>query len=105
TYWPIDLETTLVENHYIGHAPETPETAPIWNEIIDTFHRVLYQDYQFCEGAQKSVKSSGCKGLLLGCLERSIYHMHETFDQVIGPENISANLRVNPVLGEFVQKR
>ncbi|MET0546237.1 MAG: aromatic ring-hydroxylating dioxygenase subunit alpha, partial [Caulobacterales bacterium] len=44
TYWPIDLETTLVENHYIGHAPETPETAPIWNEIIDTFHRVLYQD-------------------------------------------------------------
>ncbi len=63
---------------------------------------VLLQDFEFCVEAQKSVASAGCRGLLISCLERCIYHMHEKIDRRIGRERVPAALCVPALLGPVV---
>ena len=64
--------------------------------------RILEEDTQFAPQIQASVESPGFKGIPLNYQERRIYHGHEELDRRIGSENVKPELRVAPVLEDFV---
>jgi phenylpropionate dioxygenase-like ring-hydroxylating dioxygenase large terminal subunit len=97
-YWPIDADTTQVEVYWIAPARPDERTKPAWDDYMSRFAHVLEQDFTFCEQAQRSVHSPGCRGLLMGCMERTIYYQHEEMDRRIGLDRVPIGLRVKPVI-------
>lgn len=97
-FWPLHVRRTLVEVIWIAPRMELPQPEAMWDEIIKTFNVVLMQDFVLCPGTQKSMDSGACRGLLLNCQERAIYHFHAEMDRRIGFDRVPSELRVQPVL-------
>ncbi len=97
-FWPVDLATMIIEVHWF--APTWGEGArpAIWETRLDNFRHILDEDLQFAEEIQKSVQSSGFRGMPLNYQERRIYHWHAELDRRIGPDSIAPDLRVPDVL-------
>ncbi len=73
----------------------------IWTNADDTeLGQVLLEDTQFGEAIQKSMESSGFRGVPLSYQEARIYHWNQWADRVIGIENIPEELRVGQVMGD-----
>ena len=52
---------------------------------------------------QRSMATGGLEGITLGYQERRIYHEHEELDRRIGVERVPEDLRVTPVLGDWIE--
>jgi len=61
---------------------------------------VLQEDTQFGLAIQKSMESSGFKGVPLSYQEARIYHWNQWADRIIGIENIPEELRVAQVIDD-----
>ena len=103
-FWPIDIRTTRFDVVWIGASYEGDERPSMWTPFIELFDSVLKEDTQFLSGIQSSVESPAFTGIPLSYQERRIYHVHEEIDRVIGPERIPDHLRVEPLLGPYVEK-
>lgn len=101
-FWPVDLATMVIEVHWF--APEWGDGArpDIWETRLANFRHILEEDLQFAEEIQKSVQSSGFRGMPLNYQERRIYHWHAELDRRIGPDRIGADLQVPDVLQAHV---
>jgi hypothetical protein len=53
---------------------------------------------------QESMESPALRGIPINYQERRIWHLHEEIDRVIGVERIPPELRVEPVLGPYVER-
>ena len=51
---------------------------------------------------QRSMESPALTGIPINYQERRIWHLHEEIDRIIGPDNIPAELRVEPLLDPYV---
>ena len=52
---------------------------------------------------QKSMESPALTGIPTNYQERRIWHMHEQIDRIIGVEQIPPELRVEPLLGPYIE--
>lgn len=103
-FWPRGLNKMLLECIWFspdwgdGPAPE------IWQTRIANFDRIIEEDTQFATRIQTSLETDGFKGISLSYQERRIYHWHEETDRRIGIGTIRPDLRVAPLLENYVVK-
>lgn len=104
-FWPTGINTCEIETWTL--APDWGDNpAPdLWTvNQGESLNQVLLEDTEFGNWIQKSVESFGFKGVPLSYQEARIYYWHQSADKMIGAENIPAELRVPPVIGdEWVQ--
>jgi nitrite reductase/ring-hydroxylating ferredoxin subunit len=102
-FWPETLSTMIIECHWFGPSWGDGPRPEQWTTRLNNFLRILDEDLQFADSIQKSVQSSGLRGLPLNYQERRIYHWHEELDRRIGQDRIAPELRVRYCLDEFVE--
>jgi phenylpropionate dioxygenase-like ring-hydroxylating dioxygenase large terminal subunit len=97
-FWPVSIRETKFELRWFamdwGNGPVPAE----WRQHIEWFNVVVTEDTQFGDWIQKSVESYAFKGVPLCYQEARIYHMHQNIDKIIGPNQVPAHLKVDPVL-------
>ena len=52
---------------------------------------------------QESMASPALTGIPINYQERRIWHLHEQIDRMIGVERIPESMRVEPVLGPYIE--
>jgi hypothetical protein len=80
------------------------ELPEFWKAFLGVFDLVLDEDTQNLSWIQRSMESPGFQGSRLSYQERRLYHLNEEIDRLIGPENIPPEWRVEPVLGDWVER-
>jgi len=71
---------------------------------VPAFRKVLDEDMANLGSIQESLRSGAFSGMMLNYQERRIYWTHEEIDRRIGVDRIPPALRVEPVLGAFVER-
>jgi phenylpropionate dioxygenase-like ring-hydroxylating dioxygenase large terminal subunit len=104
TFWPIDKATTrIVWTHY---APIDFDPAdglpPHWERRLETFDRIMDEDFANMAPMQRSLESPAFTGVPLNYQERRIWHFHEQLDRMIGVDRVPADLRVDQLLAPYV---
>lgn len=103
-FWPKTDSTMRIECHWFS-PPYGPEgRSPLWDKRIENFERILYEDLQFAPQIQESLEGPGFKGIPLNYQERRIYHWHEELDRRIGANLVPADLKIETVLDNWVEK-
>jgi phenylpropionate dioxygenase-like ring-hydroxylating dioxygenase large terminal subunit len=103
-FWPTGPRSMVIECHWFS-PPFGPEgRLPLWDTRIRNFERILEEDTQFAPQIQESLESPGFRGMTLNYQERRIQHWHEELDRRIGPDRIPGQLRVPPVLADWVER-
>ena len=100
TFWPVDNRTMIIDSHWF--APREAIGHSKWKSRIENWERILAEDTQFAPDIQKSIEGDGFKGLTLSYQERRIYYWHEELDRRIGAENVPAELRIKPLLDDYI---
>jgi hypothetical protein len=94
-----------IECHWFSPKAGEEGLSPLWQTRIDNFERILFEDTQFAPQIQESIESPGFKGIPLNYQERRIYHWHEELDRRIGVNRVPTELRVTPVLKDWVETK
>ena len=102
-FWPRTEKTMRIECHWFAPRSAKGDLSSLWQTRIDNFERILHEDTQFAPQIQESVESPGFKGIPLNYQERRIYHWHEELDRRIGLNRVPPNLRVEPLLEDWVE--
>jgi hypothetical protein len=103
-FWPQSASTMRIECHWFGPKLPTEDLSPLWDTRIKNFETILLEDLRFAGKIQESVEGPGFIGAPLNYQERRIYHWHEEADRRIGPERVPAHMRVEPMLGDWIEK-
>ncbi len=107
-FWPIDEHTTRLDWIYYAPPPAgadrfDPQQLPEhWIERRRQYNAIMAEDEQNMAPMQRSMESPALRGIPLNYQERRIWHLHEEIDRVIGAQNIPAALRMQQVLGPYV---
>ncbi|MEO1037854.1 MAG: aromatic ring-hydroxylating dioxygenase subunit alpha [Pseudomonadota bacterium] len=101
TFWPVDERTMIIDSHWF--APRSAVDHPLWETRIGNWERILEEDTQFAPDIQRSIESGGFDGVTLSYQERRIYYWHEELDRRIGKDRVPSELRIAPMLDEFVE--
>jgi phenylpropionate dioxygenase-like ring-hydroxylating dioxygenase large terminal subunit len=104
-FFPVDIRTTRFEVLWTGPDWGQEEPDDPWKAMLTIFDMVLDEDTQNLKWIQKSLESDGFKSIPLNYQERRIYHLHEEIDRVIGAEHIPPQLRVKPVLDDWIERQ
>jgi phenylpropionate dioxygenase-like ring-hydroxylating dioxygenase large terminal subunit len=102
-FWPLGTDRTLIEVHWFGVEWGDGPRPEVWDTRLRNFVSILDEDLQFCDAIQRSVQSSGFRGIPLNYQERRIYHWHEELDRRIGADKIDPALRVEPRLAAYIE--
>jgi phenylpropionate dioxygenase-like ring-hydroxylating dioxygenase large terminal subunit len=102
TFWPLSTRQTYFEVNWFGLDWGAAPRPGQWDSIVDNLQVLLREDTQFASAIQRSVESSGFRGIPLNYQERRIYYWHEEMDRRIGSERIPRELRVVPRFGDQV---
>lgn len=100
-FWPNGIDKCRMETWTM--APQWREglRPDIWTENDGAeLCAVLQEDTQFGEKIQRSMESRGFTGVPLSYQESRIYHWNQAADNMIGPDNIPPELRVEQVIGQ-----
>jgi phenylpropionate dioxygenase-like ring-hydroxylating dioxygenase large terminal subunit len=103
-FWPRTAGSMRIECHWFGPKVPVEDLSPLWEARIRNFERILFEDTRFAPQIQESVEGPGFKGIPLNYQERRIYHWNEEADRRIGVDRIPAEMRVEQVLGNLVEK-
>lgn len=100
-FWPTAINKTRFEVWTVAPdwgAGPGPDSWTVNNG--ETLAQVLLEDTEFGVWIQKSMESSGFRGVPLSYQESRIYHWNQAADRLIGVENIPPELRVKQAIGE-----
>jgi hypothetical protein len=103
-FWPRTANSMRIECHWFGPKLPAEDLSALWDVRIRNFERILFEDLEFAAKLQESVEGPGFMGVPLNYQERRIYHWHEEVDRRIGTERVPAPMRVEQVLGDWVDK-
>ena len=108
-FWPIDKDTTRLEWIYYALPPDgedhfDPEQLPEhWQHRRIVYNQIMAEDERNMAPMQRSMESPALRGIPINYQERRIWHLHEEIDRVIGVERIPEELRMQQLLGPFVE--
>lgn len=108
-FWPIDKDTTRLEWIYYALPPDgedhfDPEQLPEhWQHRRNVYNQIMAEDERNMAPMQRSMESPALRGIPINYQERRIWHLHEEIDRVIGVERIPEELRMQQLLGPFVE--
>ncbi len=102
-FWPVGPREMDIEVAWFAPDWGEGDRHPLWETRLANFERILMEDTQFAEQIQESVESRAYRGITLNYQERRIYHWHEELDRRIGRDRIPAQLRVQPMLGRWIE--
>lgn len=90
--------------YYLMAAPIDDRNRPTYERVIAATEKILEEDLGNLAFMQASYEAQTIATIPLNYQERRIYYLHEAIDRNIGAELIPSRLRVQPVLGDFVEK-
>ena len=103
--WPVGPEHTLFE--WTTFVPDFGDDHALLEkarqQALVTPLTIMEEDVRNMEPMFMSLSSPGLPGLHLGYNERRLYQAAEVLDQMIGPENIPAHLRVPQLLQSYLE--
>jgi len=103
-FWPVDAQTTRLDWIYYAKkdwdGPELPED---WQVRRTVYNQIMDEDMQNMAPMQQSIESPALTGIPINYQERRIWHLHEQIDRMIGPEQVPHDLRVEQVLGPYIE--
>jgi phenylpropionate dioxygenase-like ring-hydroxylating dioxygenase large terminal subunit len=108
-FWPIDVHTTRLDWIYYAPPPEgedhfDPSELPEhWQHRRAVYNQIMAEDERNMAPMQRSMESPALRGMPINYQERRIWHLHEEIDRVIGADRIPPELRVEPVLGPYLE--
>ena len=103
-FWPIDRATTRLDWVYYGPGKWDGDDLPeYWQKRRAQYNQIMEEDMMNMAPMQESLDSPALSGIPINYQERRIWHLHEQIDQTIGPENIPADARVEPLLGPYFE--
>ena len=68
------------------------------------YNQIMAEDERNMAPMQRSMASPALQGIPINYQERRIWHLHEEIDRVIGPDRIPPELRMEPLLGPYVEQ-
>lgn len=102
--WPLSPGRTRYDVHFLAATTaDGPHAAQI-QAIIAANWGVFLEDLGTLPFMQRSFETGTLDAFTLGYQERRIYHQHEEIDRRIGAQNVPLALRVQPVLGEWIER-
>jgi phenylpropionate dioxygenase-like ring-hydroxylating dioxygenase large terminal subunit len=108
-FWPIDRHTTRLDWIYYAPPPDgddafDPDDLPAhWQHRRSVYDQIMAEDERNMAPMQRSIESPALRGMPINYQERRIWHLHEEIDRVIGPQRIPDALRVQQVLGPYLE--
>jgi phenylpropionate dioxygenase-like ring-hydroxylating dioxygenase large terminal subunit len=103
-FFPVDVgHTNLRIYHY---APDWGDGAPpkAWDERIGRFAKTIDEDVLNLDPMQRAMESPTHTGTPLCYQERRIWNMNEVIDRTIGIDAIPPGLRVEQLLGAYIER-
>ena len=103
-FWPIDERTTRLDWIYYAKKDWDGDELPNdWKMRRTVYNQIMDEDMQNMAPMQQSIESPALTGIPINYQERRIWHLHEQIDRMIGSENIPADLRVEQLLGPYIE--
>ena len=108
-FWPIDEHTTRLDWIYYAPPPDdsdrfdAEQLSAHWIERRRQYDTIMAEDEQNMAPIQRSMESPALRGIPLNYQERRIWHLHEEIDRVIGTHNIPTSMRMEHVLGPYIE--
>ncbi len=102
--WPTAPDRSLYDVHFLAATPADGPHRELVELLVDANWGVLLEDLGNLAAIQRSLSTGGLSGLHLSYQERRIYHQHEELDRRIGADHVPAALRVEPVLGGWIEE-
>ena len=109
-FWPMDKRATRLDWIYYAptvdgsHAWGGSELPPHWQERRAGFDQIMDEDMMNMAPMQESMESPALRGIPINYQERRIWHLHEQLDRTIGTERIPEHMRVQPLLGDYIER-
>ena len=103
-FWPIDKNTTRLD--WVYYAPKDwdgDEIPEHWQIRRKQYNQIMDEDKMNMAPMQESMESPALTGIPINYQERRIWHLHEQIDRMIGVENIPEDMRVQQVLGPYIE--
>ena len=88
-----------------NYPEEIAARVPPGQRLVKTWPVLHYGPIPRFDGTEWDLTLSGLveEPVTLSYQERRIYHQHEELDRRIGPDNVPAELRVQPMLADWVE--
>ena len=102
--WPLAPGRTRYDVHFFAATPGDGPHADRIKAIIEANWSVFLEDLGNLPFMQRSFETGALDAFALGYQERRIYHQHEEIDRRIGAAAIPAELRVPPVLADWIER-
>jgi phenylpropionate dioxygenase-like ring-hydroxylating dioxygenase large terminal subunit len=101
SYWPDGPGRCVVDFKIFGWESVDPDYYN--SEMFPVMRKVLDEDWRLFPRLQRSLESGANRVMNLSYQERALYWMQEGIDRAIGAEQIPAHLRVEPLMGPYVE--
>jgi len=103
-FWPVDERTTRLDwIYYAKREWDGDELPEDWKVRRTIYNQIMDEDMQNMAPMQQSIESPALQGIPINYQERRIWHLHEQIDRMIGAERLPESLRVEQLLGPFIE--
>jgi len=108
-FWPIDRDTTRLDWIYYAPPPEgsdgfdADDLPHEWRSRRTVYNQIMAEDEMNMAPMHASMSSPAFEGMPINYQERRIWHLHEEIDRIIGAERIPEALRMEQLLGPYIE--